>query len=191
VVPDRIVAGTYLLGAVAARSKITLVDVPWQHLKSMEELLPAMGVSLQISDSITVCDATSNLQAIEYVKTTPYPGFPTDLQSQLVAVMTTLDRPSVVEETVFESRFGTIEQLNKMQACICVDGRKIKIRPVKKLKGTNVQAKDLRGGAALVLAGLMAEGETRITGCEFLERGYVDIVRDFADLGACIDKIEQ
>lgn len=187
-VPDRIVAGTYLLAAVATRSKIMLNHVPWQHMESLKQLLGKMGAVIEVTGDRTIFDGSEAVKGIDYVRTMPYPGFPTDLQSQLAAVLAIADGESVMEETVFESRFAAIEQLKRMQADIQVEDGKLKIRPVKKLHGARVQAGDLRGGAALVIAALAAEGETQIGGCHYLERGYTDIVRDLRTLGADISK---
>ncbi len=189
IMPDRIVAGTYLLGAVATRSNIILRDVPWQQLKALECELMKMGARIKVNGSITQFDATGAVHGLNYIKTLPYPEFPTDLQPQLAAALTIADCPGIIEETVFESRFATMEELNKMKADITIDGRTISIQPVKGLYGTKVRASDLRGGAALVIAGLAAEGITEVTGCEFIERGYIDIIKDFAQLGADIRKV--
>lgn len=190
IIPDRIVAGTYLLAAVATRGRIRLKNVPWRYLELLERMLLEMGAVIEKKDALTILDASEAVHAPEYVKTMPYPAFPTDLQPQLAVVMALADRAGVIEETVFESRFATVEQLKRMQADVRVEGNRICTRPGSGLYGANVHAADLRGGAALVMAGLAAEGVTHVSGCEFIERGYVDIVKDFASLGAEIEKTE-
>ncbi len=191
IVPDRIVAGTYLLAAVATRGKITLHNVPWGHLGALEVQLMKMGGRIRVLDHDVIFDASEAVHGLKEVRTLPYPGFPTDLQSQLAAALTLADSPSQIEETVFESRFAAMEELTKMQARIKIKERKIQIQPAAFLKGTDVHAGDLRGGAALVVAGLAAQGVTKVTGCEFLERGYSDIVKDIQSLGGRIEKVNQ
>lgn len=187
---DRIVAGTYLAAAAATRGKVVLRGAPVGQLDAVYRVLLKTGGKLRITDDTILFDGSQAVKGIEWIKTTPYPGFPTDLQSQLAAILSISDRKSHIEETVFESRFAAVEELNKMQADIKVNGRVIEICPVKKLYGARVHARDLRGGAALVIAGLAAEGDTVITGYEFLARGYADIAGDLAALGGKIQKIE-
>lgn len=189
VMPDRIVAGTYLAAAVATRGKIMLRNTPWKHLEVLLKLLIRLGVRYRIIENDLLLDASGASKGIDYVKTMPYPGFPTDLQPQLAAVLAVSDSGGVIEETVFESRFAVMEQLNCMGADIEIQDKKILVHPVSKLYGAQVKAVDLRGGAALVVAGLAAEGRTVISGIQFLERGYEDIVRDCSMLGAQMYRI--
>lgn len=187
--PDRIVAGTYMLAATAAKSAITLHNMPIKQLAALEIELVKMGAKLEkYGDSIKL-DATKAVHGIPFLRTRPYPYFPTDLQSQMSAVLTVADCPSTIEETVFEARYKSAAQLVKMGANIHVDDQWARITPVKTLHGCEVEAQELRGGAALVIAGLIAEGETTITHCEYLERGYENICRDLQGLGAKISQI--
>jgi UDP-N-acetylglucosamine 1-carboxyvinyltransferase len=136
-------------------------------------------------DSITI-SAPERLRAIPYIKTAPYPGFPTDMQSQFMAALIGAEGVSVLEETIFEDRFKTAFELQKMGADIRLEGSTAVITGVKRLCGADVTAKDLRGGAALVVAALAAEGESRIDGCEYIQRGYEAIDRDLVLLGGRI-----
>ena len=124
------------------------------------------------------------LFAVEDIHTQPFPGFPTDMQSQLMAVLATARGESVIYEHIFENRFRTAGELQKMGADIQIKNNRAVIRGVRKLKGCHVSAKDLRGGAALVIAGLMAEGDTIVENSIFVERGYQDICKDLTQLGA-------
>lgn len=189
IMADRIVAGTYLLAAAATRGSIVLRNTPWNYLGALETQLLKMGGKVRVFGRDVIFDGTKAVHGLDYVKTLPYPEFPTDLQPQLAAALVLADTPSIIEETVFESRFAAMGELNRMQAKIWIEDKRIHIHPVGNLKGTKVHAGDLRGGAALVAAGLAAEGITEVTGCEFLERGYVDIVKDFTALGGELKKM--
>jgi len=126
-------------------------------------------------------------RAVSRIETAPYPGFPTDLQSMALAVETLGEGESLIEETIFENRFRVVEEFRRMGACIeQVGERSVLVRGVSSLRGADVDAKELRGGAALVIGGLMAQGKTNVTGCPFIYRGYENICRDFRELGARI-----
>ena len=187
---DRIVTGTYLLAAAAAGGRVVLEGAVREELGALLFCLQKMGIGInQQKNSIEVV-STGTYQALDYVRTAEYPGFATDLQPQLAAVLTCAAGNSMIEESIFENRFGYAEELRKMGAEINQEGRCLKIRGKDKLQGTFVEAKDLRGGAALVLAGLRAEGTTNVIGCQYIERGYEDIVGDLKMLGAGIEKRE-
>lgn len=186
---DRIVAGTYLLAVAATRGNATLHGVPWEQLGALNEVLVRMGAVLEQSGDVVNIRAEHAGHAAGAVRTGPYPGFPTDLQPQLVTALTVADGRSGIIETVFESRFAVLQELRKMNAGVRLEDGAILIDGGSRLRGAHVQAGDLRGGAALVTAGLMAEGTTRIDGCEYLERGYADIVADMARLGGRIRKV--
>lgn len=188
-VTDRIVAGTYLAAAAATRGKVVLRHAPVGQLSAVYKVLSKMGGKLRIAGEDLIFDGSQATKGIGWVTTSPYPGFPTDLQPQIAAVLSIADKKSLIKETVFESRFAAMEELKKMHANITVEDQTIKICPVPKLYGTTVHAKDLRGGAALVIAGLAAQGKTVVTGYEFLARGYVDIAGDLALLGGKIQKM--
>ena len=189
--PDRIVAGTYLLAVAGTCGKATLKRASLTHLQSLEEILVRNGAVLTESADGVRIDAGRMKRAREYVCTAPYPGFPTDLQSQLTAFFCGTESEAVVEERVFEARFQTVRELQKMGAEIHMDGCAVYINGKRnRLHGASVCARDLRGGAALVTAGIMACGTTVVSGCEFIKRGYEDISRDFALLGAKIQEVD-
>lgn len=183
---DRIVAGTYMLGAVATRGNILLRHIDSCDLGSVPQLLEKMGAAVRIGEDFIAVDATKAGLSLPYVKTEVFPGFPTDLQSMLVVCLSVARGNSVLEETIFEDRFKIVEPLWHMGARIRIDGDRMQIIGVDCLRGCPVQAKDLRGGAALVLAGLTAQGETIVTGDHFIRRGYEDIERDLRLLGGCV-----
>lgn len=184
---DRIVAGTYLMGVLGAGGHIFLEDAPVAQMQSALKAAELAGAELIVSrDGLSVM-IDEEKRAIPYIKTEIYPGFPTDMQSLLMAALTTAPGVSVIEETVFENRFRIVEQLRKMGACIELQGkRQAVIVGVDLLLGCEVTAEELRGGAALVIAGCMAEGETIVKNRHFIERGYEDICRDFQNLGVNI-----
>ncbi len=184
---DRIVAGTYLMGALGAGGHIFLEDAPVAQMQSTLRAAEAAGAEITVSrDGLNVMIDVEK-RAVPMIKTEIYPGFPTDMQSLLMAALTTASGVSVIEETVFENRFRIVEQLRKMGACIELQGkRQAVIVGVDQLLGCEVTADELRGGAALVIAGCMAEGETTVRNRHFIERGYEDICRDFQNLGVNI-----
>lgn len=189
---DRIVAGTYVLSVLGTGGHIFLQDAPAQHMGAVLELTRKLGAEVHTEDSGVVIMTERIRQPLPYLKTQVYPGFPTDLQSPLLTVLSGAQGESVIEESIFENRFRISSQLQKMGACITLEkdaeGRikYARIKGVPRLKGCSLQAEELRGGAALVAAGCMAEGETDITGCEYIQRGYEDICRDYQNLGVQI-----
>lgn len=184
---DRIVAGTYLFGCLGAGGNILLEQAPWKEMEAVIVLAEKMGAQCtMVSDGLYV-QAPKRPGSIPYIRTDTYPGFPTDLQSMALAVQAVSEGSCIIEETIFENRFRVMEPLNKMGADIKVlDANKVRINGVESLQGTSVEAKELRGGATLVLAGLTAEGETVVNGCRFIYRGYENICRDLRELGARI-----
>lgn len=184
---DRIVAGTYLMGVLGTGGHIFLEDAPVAQMQSVLKTAEMAGAEIIVSrDGISVM-ADRRMQPLSLIKTEVYPGFPTDMQSLLMVAMTTASGTSIIEETVFENRFRIVEQLRKMGACISLQGnRQAVIKGVDSLLGCEVTADELRGGAALVIAGCMAEGETVVRNRHFIERGYEDICRDFQNLGVNI-----
>lgn len=187
---DRIVAGTYMLGAVATRGKIRLHHIESQDMGNTLTVLEKMGVLIEAREDMIELDATGAGLSIPYIRTEVFPGFSTDLQSMLAVCLATARGNSILEETIFEDRFKIVESLWKMGARMRVDGSRLQIIGVESLRGAHVEAKDLRGGAALVLAGLSAEGETIVEGDSFIHRGYENIERDLRLLGGCIEKTE-
>lgn len=187
---DRIVAGTYLYGLLAAGGRAVFRGVEPEHLK------PVLDTALQMGGK--VCAEGACIEAVMEqrpgglrVQTAPYPGFPTDLQSPLLAVMASGTGEGSIRETVFEGRFATALQLEKMGARIFVEGDIARVYGTYPLRGCRVAASDLRGGAALVIAGMAADGETRISGCRHIFRGYESICEDLRALGATIQKEQE
>ncbi len=184
---DRIVAGTYLMSVLGTGGHIFLEDAPVAQMRSMLKVAEDMGAEISISREGLTIIADENKRAVPYLKTEVYPGFPTDMQSILMAALTTTQGVSIIEETIFENRFRIAPQLRKMGACIELQGkRQAVIVGVDSLLGCEVTAEELRGGAALVIAGCMAMGETIVKNRHFIERGYEDICRDYQNLGANI-----
>ncbi|MDE7334150.1 MAG: UDP-N-acetylglucosamine 1-carboxyvinyltransferase [Lachnospiraceae bacterium] len=184
---DRIVAGTYLFSVLGTGGNVFLEDAPTAQMRSMLHVAEEIGAQIHVTSEGIHVIADENRRAVPYLKTEIYPGFPTDMQSPLMAVLTTAQGVSVIEETIFEDRFHIIEQLKKMGACIEQQGkRQAAVVGVDSLLGCEVTARELRGGAGLVIAGCMALGETIIRNRHFIERGYEDICRDYKNLGADI-----
>ncbi len=194
VMADRIVAGTYMTATAMTKGDVTLLDVNIPYIKQMIYKLEECGCVIKEyeEENIVTIKAPKVLKPIEKLITLPYPGYPTDMQSQMMALMTVASGTSILVETIFESRNKHISELQKMGAKIILsnDGMTSVVKGVEKLKGTVVYAKDLRGGAALVLAGLVAEGNTVVKNCIHIDRGYEDIARDLAELGCKIKKSE-
>jgi len=184
---DRIVAGTDLFGCVGAGGSVLLKNAPWQSMGAVLDTAAAMGAQCICGKEGLYVQAPVRPAAIPLLKTVVYPGFPTDLQSAALTALAGADGVSLVEETVFENRFRIVEHLVEMGADIRQDGnRKVVINGVERLYGKDVEARELRGGAALILAGLMAEGETTVSGCSYVYRGYENICKDLRELGARI-----
>lgn len=186
---DRIVAGTYLAGCMIAGGSVFLKDAPVAQMQEVLKTARRMGVSFQKSQEGLFVQAPEELVSPEKIETAVYPGFPTDMQSMFLAAMTVAKGESVLTESIFENRFHIIEPLKKMGADIRVEGRSVYVRGVSSLHGAEVEAKELRGGAALCLAGLRAGGHTQVTGCEYIYRGYENIGRDLRELGARVYSI--
>lgn len=185
IIPDRIEAGTFMVAAAISGGDVIIDNVITSHIKPITAKLKEAGCTVEEGiDSIRVI-GNKNLKAID-IKTLPYPGFPTDMQAQFMALMTILEGTSMVIETVFENRFMHVDELKKMGGDIKIDDRSAIIQGVKNLKGAVVKASDLRAGAALVLAGLIAEGTTEIENVYHIDRGYDGIEAKFTELGAII-----
>jgi len=184
VIPDRIEAGTYMVAAAMTNGDITLKGVSSSILGSVIEKLREAGVSItDTASGMRVKRAGEVIQPIDIV-TQPYPGFPTDMQAQLMTLMTIADGASIIKETIFENRFMHVSELHRMGADIKVEGNTAVIRGVKALKGAQVMATDLRASVSLVLAALTAEGETSISRVYHLDRGYERIEEKLAGVGA-------
>lgn len=186
IMPDRIVAGTYLLAGVMTKGIVVLNQAPVDQMQELFRILQLMGADLAIADKWVCINGEHAGKAISKVSTAVYPGFPTDLQSAFMTAFTLCDGCSIIEENIFENRFKIVPQLQKMGADIHVNGKRATICGVDSLKGCEVEAMELRGGAALVLAGLAASGKTTVYNKHFIDRGYEDICRDLMSLGAKI-----
>ena len=186
-IPDRIVAGTLLVAAAMTGGEITLVDARADHMGVIIGKLRQAGCQILAEPDRIYLRAPERLRAIE-VSTQPYPGFPTDMQAQIMALTCIAEGTSMVVENVFESRFSHASQLRRLGADILTHDRTAVIRGGR-LHGAQVHARDLRGGAALVLAGLAADGVTEVTGLESIDRGYASLERTLSSLGAKIRRI--
>lgn len=185
IIPDRIEAGTYIILAAAAGNGILIDNVIPQHLESLIAKLREMGVGIEVNDDQMFVRPAEKMKSID-IKTLVYPGFPTDLQQPLTSLLTRAEGTSMVTDTIYSARFKHIDELRRMNAAIKVEGRSAVINGPVQLQGAKVKASDLRAGAALVIAGLMAEGVTEVTGLEHIERGYSHIVEKLNGLGATI-----
>lgn len=183
---DRIVAGTYLLAVVAAGGEALLKNMPLEHMRNTIQTVGKLGAELQRVGQDVRIKIHDRPKSIPYICTAPYPGFPTDLQSPLLAALCMSRQNSCIEERVFENRFLIVEELRKMGANVCVTGQTARVSPVTMLSGAELIAKDLRGGAALIVAALGASGKSSILNAEVIFRGYEDITRDLSALGANI-----
>ena len=187
--PDRIVAGTYLFAGAATRGKIELEQAPAEELEAVLRIYGKMGGQYEVKSGTLIADGCQIQNPVPFLKTQGYPGFPTDLQSPLAAVCATLEGTSRICETVFEDRFRAALQLRKMGADICRQEKVLEIHG-RRLLGARVCAEDLRGGAALVVAGLAAEGSTEVEGLNYIDRGYEHIEEDIALLGGKIRRLQ-
>lgn len=189
VIPDQIEAGTFMIAAAATKGNVLVTNVIPKHLEAISAKLIEIGVDVEEFDNAIRVSANNPLKH-GHVKTMPYPGFPTDLQPQITTLLAISKGNSTVAETIFESRFGYVKDLIRMGANIKIDnGTTAIIDGVSKLTGTQVCALDLRGGVAMIIAGLVAEGYTKIEDIEYIERGYECISDKLQSLGADIDKI--
>jgi len=185
IIPDRIEAGTFMVAAAITNGDIVVENVISNHIKPVIAKLKEIGCTvIENGDSIRVI-GTDNLQAVD-IKTLPYPGFPTDMQAQFMALMTICKGTSVAIETVFENRFMHVDELKRMGADVKIDGRSAIVQGTSSLTGAPVKATDLRAGAALILAGLVSDGVTEIDNIYHIDRGYDGIEKKFSDLGAKI-----
>lgn len=184
VMPDRIVAATYLCGAAITGGEILVKNTQPQQLNSLFPLFEKMGCSLHDEDDKIWIKAPKRLSSCGTVRTMPYPGFPTDIQAPWMAISCVADGTSVFVENIFESRYKHAAELMRMGANIRVEGRVAVVEGVKSLYGANVEATDLRGGIALVLAGLCAQGDTFVSNLCHIDRGYEEIEKNLSLLGA-------
>lgn len=191
VVADRIVAATYLAAAAGTGGDIRLEGVDYRHLSAVATMLRQAGCRLTCGETSIRLQAPRRLQSAGPIRTAPYPGFPTDAQAVLMASLLRSEGATVFVENIFDSRYRHVPEMVRMGADIRLEGRVAVVCGVDRLHGAAVRAKELRGGASLVLAGLQAEGETVVTGVEHIQRGYEDLTGELAQLGADIRQEER
>jgi UDP-N-acetylglucosamine 1-carboxyvinyltransferase len=190
IIPDQIEAGTYIAAVAAVGGDVLVKNVIPKHMDCITSKLSEMGVQIVNYDDCIRVRSTGVLNGTT-VKTRPYPGFPTDMQAQICVCMVLANGISRLTESVYETRFfGYCSELEHMGAKIQIDGKTATVRGVKRLRGSTVRAKDLRAGAALVIAGLTAEGTTRVENIHYVERGYERLIEKLTALGANIRRVE-
>ncbi|MFJ8514718.1 UDP-N-acetylglucosamine 1-carboxyvinyltransferase [Lysinibacillus xylanilyticus] len=188
IIPDRIEAGTFMVAAAITKGDVTIENAVPEHMTALIAKMREMGVEVTELDEGIRVRAPKTLKAVD-IKTMPHPGFPTDMQSQMMALMLTAEGTSIITETVFENRFMHVEEFRRMNAGAKIEGRSVFIEGPVDLQGAEVMATDLRAAAALILAGLVSEGVTRVTKLHHLDRGYVDFHGKLAALGAQIERV--
>ncbi|MEC3607942.1 UDP-N-acetylglucosamine 1-carboxyvinyltransferase [Bacillus glycinifermentans] len=188
IIPDRIEAGTFMVAAAITQGNVLVQGAVPEHLTSLIAKMEEMGVQIiEEADGLRII-GPAELKPID-LKTMPHPGFPTDMQSQMMALLMRANGTSMITETVFENRFMHAEEFRRMNGDIKIEGRSVIINGPVQLQGAEVAATDLRAGAALVLAGLVADGHTRVTELKHLDRGYVNFHQKLANLGADIERV--
>lgn len=188
VIPDRIEAGTYMVAAAITKGELLVKNALQHHLESLTDKLREAGVVIEWEDDGAYVTTPDKLHSVD-VRTSPFPGFPTDMQAQIMGLMSITQGISVITETVYHERFMHVSELNRMGANIRVEGNSAIVKGGEKLSGAPVMASDLRAGAVLVLAGLAAEGETIVSRVYHIDRGYESIERKLAAVGASIERI--
>ncbi|WP_342433550.1 UDP-N-acetylglucosamine 1-carboxyvinyltransferase [Neobacillus sp. FSL H8-0543] len=190
IIPDRIEAGTFMVAAALTRGNVLVRGAVPEHISSLIAKMEEMGVTIiEEEDGVRVI-GPEKLKAVD-IKTMPHPGFPTDMQSQMMALLLRAEGTSMITETVFENRFMHVEEFRRMNADIKIEGRSVILNGMSNLQGAEVSATDLRAAAALILTGLVSEGNTRVTELKHLDRGYVDFHGKLASLGADIERINE
>jgi len=190
VMPDRIVAASYLAAGAITSGSITITNIVPAHIQPIISVLKDCGCKIWQEKTSLTLESKSRIKPIDFLRTLPHPGFPTDAQSPIMSLLSIADGTSIIAENMFENRFKHAAELNRMGADIKVDGRIAVIRGVKRLSGAKVTATDLRGAAALVIAGLNAEGVTEVDGLNHLDRGYEFFEEGLFSLGASIKRVE-
>jgi len=189
VIPDRIEAGTFMVAAAATRGEVEMENIILRHLEPLRAKLKEAGAEIIEAEDTVRVSARGPLNPID-IKTLPYPGFPTDMQSQMMSLLSTVAGTSLITENIFENRYQVVDELKRMGARIKVEGRLAVIEGAGQLHGTQVKATDLRAGAALVVAGLMAKGTTEIVNTKYIYRGYHEIENKLKSLGARISRMD-
>ena len=190
IIPDRIEAGSYMIAAAITGGDLLVKNVIVDHVKPLLAKLEECGVQIREEDSNLRIIGPEVIRAAD-IKTLPYPGFPTDMQSQFMALMCVADGTSIFTETIFENRFMHADELRRMGANIKTDGRSAIVEGVSRLTGCKVKATDLRAGAALIIAALAADGQTEITELHHIDRGYENLIEKFQSIGADIVRIHE
>lgn len=189
VIPDRIVASTYLIATAMTGGKIVINSIVPSHIAPIIQPLRESGCNIEVNKKQVILESPKILKRIRMIRTMPHPGFPTDVQAQIMALTTVADGTSVIVENIFESRFKHIGELLRFGAKIHVEGRMAVVEGVNHLNGANVRATDLRGGSAMILAGLSARGTTEITEIYHIDRGYETPEKTLSELGADIKRV--
>ena len=189
IIPDQIEAGTYMAAAAATRGVVTVKNITPKHLDSITAKLREIGCEIEEYDEAVRVDARGKNLTRCNIKTLPHPGFPTDCQPQFVAMLTSCNGTSIINENVWDNRYQYISELQRMDAKISVEGRLAIIEGGRPLKPASVKATDLRAGAAMIIAALTANGKTVISNIQYIERGYEEVVEKFRELGADIKKV--
>ena len=190
IIPDQIEAGTYMIAAAATGGDVTIADVIPKHLEAITAKLMEAGVMVEEGTDWVRVYREQRPQRIN-IQTQPYPGFPTDMQQPMGVLLSVAEGTSIITENIFDSRFKYLEELRKMGAKVQVDGRVAIVEGIDTLTGAPVEANDLRAGAALVIAGLIARGVTEISNAHFIDRGYEDIEAKLSELGADIQRMDR
>lgn len=189
IIPDRVEAGTFMVAAAVTGGNVFIENVVTEHLRPVIAKLREMGVEIIEEENGVRVIGPNHLKATD-IKTLPHPGFPTDMQSQMMVAMLNAEGTSVLTETVFENRFMHVEEFRRMNANMKIEGRSVIIEGMNELQGAEVQATDLRAAAALILAGLCADGLTEVTELKHLDRGYVDFAKKLKQLGADVRRVK-
>lgn len=188
VIPDRIEAGTFMVAAAITQGDVVIENAVPEHMTALIAKMREMGVEIDEEPNGLRVRATKPLQSVD-IKTMPHPGFPTDMQSQMMALMLTAEGTGIITETVFENRFMHVEEFRRMNAVAKIEGRSVFIEGPSQLQGAEVESTDLRAAAALILTGLVATGMTRVSKLHHLDRGYVNFHGKLAALGANIERV--
>ncbi|MCQ2479847.1 MAG: UDP-N-acetylglucosamine 1-carboxyvinyltransferase, partial [Clostridia bacterium] len=189
IIPDQIEAGTFMVAAAATKGSVLIKNVTPKHLESITAKLIQCGITVEEYDDSILVKAEQRAKRCN-VKTMPHPGFPTDMQPQMTTLLAIADGTSIVSEGVWDNRFQYVEQLMRMGANIMVSGKTATVEGVEQLHGAPVKADDLRAGAAMLIAGLVANGTTSIENIIYIDRGYDNVVGKFKDLGADIWRVD-
>lgn len=190
IIPDRIEAGTFMVAAAITNGNVLIENAVPEHLSSVVAKMREMGVTIIEEEEGLRVIGTDNLKPVD-IKTMPHPGFPTDMQSQMMALLLKANGTGMITETVFENRFMHVEEFRRMNANIKIEGRSTIIHGPNDLQGAEVAATDLRAAASLILAGLVVDGYTRVTELKHLDRGYVNFHEKLAALGADIERVNE